>query len=64
MQRVHNGEFALNLHYAGCAALKAPSQAVHAADVQHVYEQDAAHHVYCDVHSDEAVTWQGARLTL
>ena len=52
MQRVHQGELVLNLHYAGCAALKAPCQAVHEADVQHVHQHDAAHHV----HSDEAVT--------
>ena len=58
MQRVHNGELAHNLHYAGCAALKAPSQAVHEADVQHLHQQDAAHHVYGDVHSDEAGTHQ------
>ena len=58
MQRVHNGELALNLHYTGCAALKAPFQAVHEADGYRVHQQDAAHHVHGDVHSDEAGTHQ------
>ena len=67
MQHVNQGELelALNLHYAGCAALKTSSQAVHEADVQHVHQHDAAHHVHGDetvtdgdVHGNEVVTHQ------